>query len=102
MTTQRVTNLTFWDDSLGKRMAINFSEVDETGNIVTDGICINKLITEKEQLDNINALTQYAQDFVNSKYGNPGNELSEPDKEVEEKEETGEDTGDNEETESKE
>ena len=65
-----VTSITGWNDSVGKRMSITYSEVDETtGKIITDNKRTDVVVTNKEAKNEIDALIEFAQGIVDSQEG---------------------------------
>ena len=63
----KVTSVTGWNDSVGKRLSITFSEIDETtGKILTDNKRTDIVVTEKAAEELIDGLLSFAQDIVES------------------------------------
>lgn len=63
----KVTSVTGWNDSVGKRLSITFSEIDETtGKILTDNKRTDIVVTEKTAEELIDGLLSFAQDIVES------------------------------------
>ena len=63
----KVTSVTGWNDSIGKRLSITFSEIDETtGKIITDNKRTDIVVTEKAAEELIDGLLSFAQDIVES------------------------------------
>lgn len=59
------TSVTAWNDAVGKRISISFSEVDETtGKIISDNKRADKVVTDKSTKDLIDSLLDYAQTVV--------------------------------------
>jgi len=59
------TSVTVWNDAVGKRISISFSEVDETtGKIISDNKRADKVVTDKSIKDIIDSLLDYAQTVV--------------------------------------
>ena len=59
------TSVTAWNDAVGKRISISFSEVDETtGKIISDNKRADKVVTDKSTKDLIDSLLVYAQTVV--------------------------------------
>ena len=59
------TSVTVWNDAVGKRISISFSEVDETtGKIISDNKRADKVVTDKAIKDLIDSLLDYAQTVV--------------------------------------
>lgn len=62
-----VTSVTVWNDAVGKRMSITFSEVDEaTGKIISDNGREDKVITDKATKSKIDALIEIAQELIDA------------------------------------
>lgn len=62
-----VTSITGWNDSVGKRASITYSEVDEsTGKIVTDNKRVDVVVTDKTAKELIDDLLEYAQTIVDA------------------------------------
>lgn len=62
-----VTSVTVFNDAVGKRMSITYSEVDdETGKIISDNKRIDRVITDASARQTADALTAYAQSFVDN------------------------------------
>lgn len=63
----KVTSVTGWNDSIGKRLSITYSEIDETtGKIITDNKRTDIVVTEKAAEELIDGLLSFAQDIVES------------------------------------
>ena len=63
----KVTSITGWNDSVGKRLSITYSEIDETtGKILTDNKRPDIVVTEKAAEELIDGLLSFAQDIVES------------------------------------
>ena len=62
-----VTSVTVFNDAVGKRMSITYSEIDsETGKIISDNKRIDRVITDASARQTADALTAYAQTFVDA------------------------------------
>jgi len=62
-----VTSITTWNDSVGKRMSITYSEVDETtGKILSDNKRTDVVVTDKGAKSEIDTLMEFAQNVVDS------------------------------------
>lgn len=59
-----VTSITTWNDAVGKRMSITYSEVDESGSIVSDNNRVDKVVTESATKSLIDELMDYAQTVI--------------------------------------
>lgn len=65
-----VTSATVFMDSVGMRISVTFSEVDDnTGKILADNKRIDRVITDKTAKSHANALLNYAQDFIDNLEG---------------------------------
>lgn len=62
-----VTSVTLFQDAVGMRMSITYSQVnEETGKIVGDNMRIDRVITNAEVKNSANSMLDYAQRFVDS------------------------------------
>jgi len=62
-----VTSVTSFNDSVGVRMSITYSELDEnTGTVVSDNQRIDRVVTDAEARALIDGLKEYAQGFVDA------------------------------------
>lgn len=62
-----VTSIGLFNDAVGKRMSITYSEIDDTtGQIISDNKRIDRVVTDQAAIGHANAITQYAQQFVDS------------------------------------
>ena len=60
-----VTSITVFNDAVGKRMSVSYSEIDEsTGRVIADNRRIDRVVTDKTIKANINDLEEYAQSFI--------------------------------------
>jgi hypothetical protein len=60
-----VTSITTWNDSVGKRASITYSEIDETtGKIISDNKRTDVVVTDKDVKATIDDLLDYAQTVV--------------------------------------
>ena len=60
-----VTSIGLFNDAVGKRMSITYSEVDDqTGQIISDNKRIDRVVTDQTAIGHANALAEYAQQFV--------------------------------------
>ena len=55
------TSVTVWNDAVGKRMSITFSEVDDFGSITSDNRRIDRVLTDKTSVKAAQALLDIAQ-----------------------------------------
>lgn len=62
-----VTSITVFNDAVGRRMSMTYSEIDETtGRVVSDNNRIDRVVTDKTMKNLISELEDYAQTFVDS------------------------------------
>ena len=62
-----VTSTTVFNDAVGMRMSITYSEIDETtGQVTSDNKRIDRVVTDKTVKSTAGDLIDYAQDFVDS------------------------------------
>lgn len=62
-----VTSMTVFNDAVGMRMSITYSEIDETtGKVTSDNKRIDRVITASEVKNLANELMDYAQEFVDA------------------------------------
>lgn len=61
-----VTSVTVWNDAVGKRISITYSEIDETGKIIADNKRIDRIITDASAKKLADDLQAYAQTFIDS------------------------------------
>ena len=62
-----VTSITVFNDAIGMRMSITYSEIDEsTGKVTSDNNRIDRVITASETKNLANELIDYAQEFVDA------------------------------------
>lgn len=61
-----VTSVTVWNDAVGKRISITYSEIDETGKIIADNKRIDRIITDTSAKQIADDLQAYAQTFIDS------------------------------------
>lgn len=65
-----VTSITGWNDSLGKRMSITYSEIDEsTGKITSDNKRTDVVVTDADTKSGIDTLISFAQSIIDSQEG---------------------------------
>lgn len=65
-----VTSATVWNDAVGKRMSITYSEIDEaTGTIVADNERVDRIVTDKDQAATLDSVLGVAQIFIDKLEG---------------------------------
>lgn len=61
-----LTSMTFFNDAVGKRMSVSYSEVDEqTGRIISDNNRKDRVIIDRDLIGKIGELEDYATEFIN-------------------------------------
>ena len=62
-----VTSIGIFNDAIGKRMSISYSEVDDTtGQVMADNKRSDRVVTDQTVIAHANALAEYAQQFLDS------------------------------------
>lgn len=62
-----VTSITTFNDAVGTRMSVSYSEVDDTtGQIISDNKRADRVVVGKDAIDLMAAVKDYAQSFVDS------------------------------------
>ncbi len=62
-----VTSVTVWNDAIGKRMSITYSEVDDTtGQVTSDNKRIDRVVTDAAQKSTLDEVASVAQAFVDA------------------------------------
>ena len=62
-----VTSVTVFNDAVGIRMSVTYSEVDEaTGKVISDNKRIDRVVTDKDAKATAATLMKYAQAFIDS------------------------------------
>lgn len=60
-----VTSITTWNDAVGKRMSITYSEIDdETGRVISDNKRVDRVITDASAKQLATDLMDYAQTYI--------------------------------------
>ena len=61
-----VAGVTVFQDLVGTRMSINYSEVDDQGTVIADNKRIDRIITDTEMKASATALMQGAQSILDN------------------------------------
>ena len=62
-----VTSVTVFNDAVGKRISISYSEVDEeTGKIISDNKRVDRVVTDATVRGLIDDLNEYAQSYIDA------------------------------------
>lgn len=64
--TKLVAGVTVFQDMIGIRMSINYSEIDDQGTVIADNKRIDRIITDTDLRANATALMQGAQELLNA------------------------------------
>lgn len=59
-----VTSATVFRDAVGMRLSYTFSEVDESGHIISDNNRANKVLTDATEVQTANDLIRYAKESM--------------------------------------
>ena len=61
------TSVTTWNDAVGKRISITYSEInEETGTIIADNKRIDRIVTNADVKNLIDELMEYAQQVIDA------------------------------------
>ena len=62
---KKVTSVTFWNDAVGKRLSITYSEIDDTtGKIIRDNYRIDRVLVDKTAVAACDSIADVAQAFI--------------------------------------
>ena len=62
-----ITSITAWNDAVGKRISITYSEVDEkSGKILADNKRMDRVVTSQEAKKTMDALMEYGQSALDA------------------------------------
>lgn len=64
--TKIVTSVTLFNDAVGKRISMTYSEVDESGTIISDNKRIDRIVTDQSIVTKANEIAAYAQSIIDS------------------------------------
>ena len=59
-----VTSVGIFDDAVGKRVSITYSEVDESGKIISDNNRIDRVVIDSEAIEHMTAIKEYASTLI--------------------------------------
>lgn len=60
------TSVTTFNDAVGVRMSITYSEISEDGSVVSDNKRVDRVITDANVRSLVSELTAYAQEFIDN------------------------------------
>lgn len=62
---KRATSATFFQDAVGMRMSVTYSEIDDvTGQVVADNKRVTKVLTDSDDLAKAAAVIAVAQSYI--------------------------------------
>ena len=61
-----VTSVTVWNDAIGKRMSITYSEIDSSGQVISDNKRVDRVITDATVKNTVESLMGAAQDYIDA------------------------------------
>lgn len=62
-----VTSTTAFNDAIGVRISISYSEIDDqTGQVISDNKRIDRVVTDSIAIQKIQAVREYAQEILNN------------------------------------
>lgn len=59
-----VTSIGLFDDAIGKRISLTYSQIDDTGKIISDNKRIDRVVIDTTVIENINAVKAYAASLI--------------------------------------
>ena len=62
----KVTSITLFNDSVGMRMSTTFSEIDDSGRVVSENKRVDRVITDAAMQKKVQSVMEYAQEFIDS------------------------------------
>lgn len=66
---KKVTSMTLFDTSAGRRLSITYSEISDTGQILRSNIRVDRILVTDEMIAHADALAEYAQSIVSETEG---------------------------------
>ena len=64
--TKIVTSVTLFNDAVGKRISMTYSEVDESGTIISDNKKVDRIVTDQSIVTKANDIAAFAQSIIDS------------------------------------
>ena len=64
--TKIVTSVTLFNDAVGKRISMTYSEVDESGTIISDNKRVDRIVTDQSIVTKANERAAFAQSIIDS------------------------------------
>ena len=63
------TSATVFQDSVGLRMSMTYSEIDENGKVLSDNKRVDRVLTDKTAKNSATAILEFAQGFIDGLEG---------------------------------
>lgn len=64
---KKVTSITLFNDAIGKRLSMSYSEIDEnTGQVISDNNRMDRLVTDSTIIQKADELAQFAQNIIDN------------------------------------
>ena len=64
--TKIVTSVTLFNDAVGKRISMTYSEVDESGTIISDNKRVDRIVTDQSIVTKADEIAAFAQSIIDS------------------------------------
>ena len=64
--TKIVTSVTLFNDAVGKRISMTYSEIDESGTIISDNKRVDRIVTDQSIVTKANEIAAFAQSIIDS------------------------------------
>lgn len=61
---KKVTSMTVLTTAEGKRLSLTFSEINDSGDIITENKRVNKVVINSNALEQISSLEDFAQSII--------------------------------------
>lgn len=62
---RKVTSMTLFNTSAGRRLSITYSEISDTGQILRSNIRVDRILVTEDIIAHADALAEYAQSVIN-------------------------------------
>ena len=63
---RKVTSITFWNDAIGKRISMTYSDIDENGIVTADNQRVDRIVTDAGHIEHLDAISKMAQEIVDT------------------------------------
>lgn len=64
MNMKKITSMTIFDDAVGTRLSLTYSEISEDGRIVSDNKRIDRILIDQDALAAKSELMEYAKTLI--------------------------------------